>query len=335
MLTGLVAARGGTTATFTVAFGAGAAPIPDRPYAEDVVRLWKTDHEEVTIQSSDLLSPAAISAVLAAKDYPTPFGDKNISPFLFSRRIATKKVAALSGEGADSVFGGVGGAINEQRILTTFPWVETAREFGRYHGIGTGLFAPELLRAIDTVGYMERMFREACDEVSHVAGAAPADRLGRQVDHLVVTRLLDQALQHSERLSAAAGLQVRFPFADHRLYSYLYNVPAHLKYFDGREKSLLRVIGEGIVPDSVMARRKVTYPVMYEKSYKGSLLTRLRSVLDDAASPVLPLIDVAASERIIATPKLFDRGGWFGRGDIEMVLQLNSWMQWLNVHTDL
>ncbi|WP_329467257.1 asparagine synthase (glutamine-hydrolyzing) [Streptomyces sp. NBC_01431] len=336
VLTGLAATGGGRVPrTFTVMFGDTAAPVPDRPYAEEVVRFWGSEHQEVVVRPAELSDPATLAAVLAAKDYPTPFGDKNITPFLFSGQVARHVPVALSGEAADTVFGGPGGVITEGRELTTFPWIELSRKFGMDHGIGTGLFDGGLRRTLDVTGHLDRMFREAVAEVPHLPGAPAPDRLARQVDYLIVTRLLEQGVQHSERLAAAAGLQLRFPFADHRLFSYLYNVPPRLKYFDGREKSLLRVIARDLVPASVLTRTKVPYPITYDTRYKAALAGRLRTLLDDSAAPVRPLLDVLAAERIAENPRLLDRGGWLGRADVEMVLQLNDWAKRLNLSFSL
>jgi asparagine synthetase B (glutamine-hydrolysing) len=136
-------------------------------------------------------------------------------------------------------------------------------------------------------------------------------------------------------LSTSAGLQVRFPFTDHRLLSFLYNVPAAMKSFDGREKSLLRAVGRELVPQSVLTRAKVPYPITYDPLYKAGLVRRLRTLLEDGAAPVRPLVDLAGVRRMADDPALLDRGGWLGRADAEMVLQLDDWMRRLQVRLRL
>lgn len=335
VLTGLTASAGRGPRTFTVLFGDSAAAVPDRPFAEEVVRMWKCDHREIAVRPEDLLDPVTLAEVLSAKDQPTPFGDKNITPYVFSRRVAHDVPVALSGEGADALFGGLGGSIDAGRRLSSFPWTERSRRFGMPHGIGTGLFDQALLRATDIDGHIDRMFREAMDEVPHLPGGDGVDRLARQVDYLTVTRLLEQTVLHSERLSTSAGLQVRFPFTDHRLLSFLYNVPAAMKSFDGREKSLLRAVGRELVPQSVLTRAKVPYPITYDPLYKAGLVRRLRTLLEDGAAPVRPLVDLAGVRRMADDPALLDRGGWLGRADAEMVLQLDDWMRRLQVRLRL
>ncbi|WP_062650057.1 asparagine synthetase B family protein [Streptomyces maremycinicus] len=321
--------------TFTVAFGDGAAAVPDRPYSQAVARMWDTEHREVLVRPQELSDPVVLAAVLAAKDYPCPFGDKNITPYLFSRRVAEHTAVALSGEAADTVFGSLGGRIKDGYELSTFPWVEKAWKWGARSGLGTGLFDPKLLAEIGSEAYLALRFREALDEVPCLPSDPQLNRLGRQYDYLTVTRMLDQAINHSERLAAAAGLQLRYPFSDHRLFSYLYNVPVEMKWYDGRGKSLLRTLARDLVPESVLSRPKVPYPITYASRYKAALAARLRGLLDDSDAPVRPLLDIAAARRIAADPDLLDRGGWFGRADVEFALNLDAWLRRLRVHLRL
>ncbi|MGP9022682.1 asparagine synthase (glutamine-hydrolyzing) [Streptomyces sp. BR1] len=335
-LTGLAASTSGLAPrTFTVAFGDTAAAVPDRPYALDVVRFWNCRHDEITVRPEELSDPVTLAAVLAAKDHPSPFGDKNITPYLFSRQVAGQVPVALSGEAADTVFGSLGFRADDGHEFATFPWIERSRGWGMEHGIGTGLFDPELLRGVDVGGYCDRLFREASAEVPGLREDSPLDRLGRQADYLTMTRLLEQAVHHSERLAAMAGLQLRFPFLDHRLVGFLYNVPARMKSFDGHGKSILRTIAKDLVPESVLTRPKVPYPITYADSYKSALVRRLRTLLDDSTAPVRPLIDAPGVEKIVADPALLDRGGWYGRANVEMVLQVDAWLRRLRVRISI
>ncbi|MEW1656762.1 asparagine synthase (glutamine-hydrolyzing) [Streptomyces sp. NPDC093707] len=333
-LAGVAAAlRGGPPRTFTVDFGGDrAVPAPDRPFAEDVVRYLGSRHQDVLIAPGTLTDPVAEAAVLAARDAPNPFGDKNLTPYLFYRRVAERERVALSGEGADAVFGGPAGAGEpDGGPGRTFPWIERARRLGMADGIGNGLFDAELLHQADLRGHCAARYEEARAEVPHLAGACDDDRRARETSYLTLTRLSEQTLQHSERLAAAAGLEVRFPFADHRLVDYLYNVPWRLKSCHGQEKDLLRVAARDVLPESVLTRRKVPFPIAYHPAYKQRLTDRLRALLADGSAPVRPLLDLSAARRVAEEPRLLDRGGWLGRADVESVLQLDAWLRRLPV----
>ncbi|MGA5647931.1 asparagine synthetase B family protein [Streptomyces seoulensis] len=313
--------------TATVSFAHTTSRIPDRPFIEDVVRFWDCDHEDVVVGTDEVRDPATLAEVLAAKDYPTPWGDKNVTPYLLSRSLSTHAQVALSGEAADTMFGGLYGDLDGIPEPTTFPWLEQARRFGVTHGIGTGLFDPGLLRAIDVDGYLERVFRTALDRVPVLPDDSPGRRAVRQIDHLTVTRLLEQTMLHTERLGAAAGVQMRFPFADHALYSFMYNVPVAMKFSGGRTKSILRDLARDLVPPSVLERKKSTFPALYDDRYKADVTARLRALLDDSSAPVHAVTDLAAATRVAEDPRLLDRGGWLGRADVEMLLQLDAWLR--------
>ncbi len=68
-----------------------------------------------------------------------------------------------------------------------------------------------------------------------------------------MTTLLDR----KDRMSMAASLEVRVPFADHRLVEYVWNVPWEMKMYNNREKGILRKAFEGILPNDVLYRKKV------------------------------------------------------------------------------
>ncbi|MEV6777748.1 asparagine synthase (glutamine-hydrolyzing) [Streptomyces syringium] len=327
-LSAVTAARTGTVPrTFTVSFGS-AATVPDAPYAQAVVDHLGSDHRDVLVDPASLTDPVTLGAALDAKDFPSPFGDKNLTPYLFYRSVAQHTPVALSGEAADAVFGGL--ISEDERAATehrTFPWIERARAFGLENGIGNGLFDQRMLRDIDLAGFCAERYREAREEVSHLPGAPAEDRRAREIDYFHMTRLYEQAVNHSERLAAAAGLHVRFPFSDHRLFAYLYNVPWRMKSFDGHDKSLLRAVARDLLPSIVLDRPKVPFPITYHPGYKQSLSDRLRRVLDDRDAPVRPLLDLAAARRVTDDPRMLDRGGWLGRADTEMVLQLDAWLR--------
>ncbi|MFD2420326.1 asparagine synthetase B family protein [Amycolatopsis pigmentata] len=331
VLTGLCSTvTGHPPRTFTVAY-AGSGKGPDQSYAAEMARFAGCAHTEVTVDAAELSDPATLAAVVAAKDYPSPYGDKNVSPYLFFRRMAEHTPLVLSGESADVMFGGATGPQSDGRPLTTFPWLERFRQVGKTYGLGTGLFDQDLLRTLDAGAYLDRMFVIALDEVPVLDGEDPVDRVARQVDWINVTRLLELAAGHCEQLSNAVGLQIRFPFADYRLWSFMYNVPTALKFDGGTEKALLRTIGAPVVPDSIMARRKVPYPITYDARYKAALLDRLRELVEDSYAPSRQLIDLEACKRYLTEPALIDRGGWHGRADLEMVLQVDTWMRRLDV----
>ena len=77
-----------------------------------------------------------------------------------------------------------------------------------------------------------------------------------------------------------SGVEVRVPFADHRILEYVFNLPWAIKYENGVEKALLRRAMEGFLPERVLWRKKSPYPKThdpaYEKRVRALVAERLR-----------------------------------------------------------
>ncbi|MFD9910211.1 asparagine synthase (glutamine-hydrolyzing), partial [Streptomyces sp. NPDC059063] len=299
---------------------------PDAPYAAEVARHVGSDHTDVVLGTADLLDRRLREAALRAQDRPTPFAEMDVAGLLIFRAARERSAVALSGEAADEIFGGFTW-MHEPDLTAAdqFPWVayEHSHEASR-RGLGLGLFDRGLLQKLELAAYGADRYRQALAEVPRLDGEGGQERRMREICHLHVLRWLPRLLDRDDRLSRAAGLEVRMPFCDYRLVEYLFNVPWALKTFDGREKSLLRAAVGELLPRSVVERRKSPFPVNQDPAYSQILRAELARLLDASDSPVLPLLDPVAARGAAAEA----RGGahWLSRLNIEMVLQLHGWL---------
>ncbi len=85
-----------------------------------------------------------------------------------------------------------------------------------------------------------------------------------------------------------------------------------------------------MLPDSVANRVKSPYPVTQDPRYAEAVRAQLRVVLDDPDSPVLPLIDVAATARAVDEAPGSDL-----RTSGEIVMALDSWLRNYDVSLDI
>jgi asparagine synthase (glutamine-hydrolysing) len=115
----------------------------------------------------------------------------------------------------------------------------------------------------------------------------------RTISHLHLTRLARALLDREDRLSSAAGVEVRDPFSDHRLVEYVYNIPWSMKAIDGREKGLLRRAIKDLLPQSVAQRVKSHYPSIQGAEYVAKLQEQARDVLSESGNPVFHIVDPA------------------------------------------
>ena len=124
----------------------------------------------------------------------------------------------------------------------------------------------------------------------------------------------------------AVGLEVRVPFCDHRLVEYVFNTPWCMKTFDGREKSLLRAAARGLVPDSILQRRKSPYPATQDPTYEYALRNELATVLTDKSAPVKTLFSEDALQGLLDKP-LAETSLPSDRSQIDHALTFNAWVQ--------
>jgi asparagine synthase (glutamine-hydrolysing) len=307
---------------------------PDRPYAHALARHVRSDHTDIVLDTATLTEPSHRAAVLAARDLPLAVGEVDTSLYLLFRAIKESSTVALSGEGADELFGGYrwfhdGTAASSD----TFPWAEV---FGRRGFSGDGgdmtrysLLHPGLLHKADPEGYLASRYHEALTEVPHRRGDTRQERRMREISYLHLTRHLQFWLDRKDRMSMATGLEVRVPYCDHRLVEYVFNVPWAMQRFDGREKSLLRAACGQLLPASVVERVKSPYPGSQDPRYADVLRGRMRTLLSDKSAPVRDLLHLPSAEVAARS------SGEDHRYSMEFVLALDSWLRDYRVDLNL
>ncbi|MGH3659389.1 MAG: asparagine synthase (glutamine-hydrolyzing), partial [Micromonosporaceae bacterium] len=207
---------------------------PDSPFIREVVATVGARHRDVLLDPADLVDPELRRAVVACRDMPIGLGDIDSSMYLLFRRIRQEATVTLSGEFADELFGGyIWFHQPAARDAPTFPWLAFQNAITTDR---TALLHPELRARLDIPGYLADQYSSAVAGVEQLPGADPFEQHMRTICHLHLTRLVRALLDRKDRLSMAVGLEVRVPFADHRLVEYVYNAPWSMKTSDGREK---------------------------------------------------------------------------------------------------
>ncbi|MFC7384668.1 asparagine synthase (glutamine-hydrolyzing) [Sphaerisporangium rhizosphaerae] len=298
---------------------------PDAPFVHDLVRHLEhlgVEHNDIVLDSADLMNPAVRASVLRARDLPTGVGDMDTSLYLLFRAVRAHSTVALSGESADEVFGGYRWFHDPAAVNAgTFPWLAAGTRLVALDQV----LAPDLLRLLDVPGYRDERYRQALDEVPRLPGESGMEARMREVSYLHLTRFVQMLLDRKDRMSMAVGLEVRVPFCDHRLVEYVFNAPWSMKTFDGREKSLLRAAAADVLPESVLARRKSPYPSTQDPAYEKALRDETARLLDSAEFPAASMIDVPKVREMIDLPQeTVSRHDV--RAALEGLLQFNAWL---------
>ena len=93
-------------------------------------------------------------------------------------------------------------------------------------------------------------------------------------------RLPELLLMRVDKMSMGAGLEARVPFLDHKLIELVFSIPTSMKQGDHSLKYLLKKSVRGLIPDSIIDRKKQGFGVPLTEWMLGKLGERVRLELD-------------------------------------------------------
>jgi asparagine synthase (glutamine-hydrolysing) len=301
---------------------------PDAPFAALMAAHAGSQHTEVVLDKTEMLAPSVQAATLLARDLPAAWGDMDTSLYLLFKAVRSHVTVALTGEGADEVFGGYAWSHLAQAVdAPTFPWMSTS-----YLKSENSPFNPELARKLDLRSYVGDRYAQAIAEVPRLNGEKPREARMRELSYLNLTRFLQGLLDRVDRISMSVGLEVRVPFCDHRLVSYVFNTPWAMKTFDGREKSLLRAAAGDLLPEAISQRKKAHYPAIQDPGYDDALRSRLRAMLTEKPGVGVELFDPVQLSALLERPST---GNHADRSVLEFALNLSGWLETYDVRVAL
>lgn len=328
---GLGQQDGGEPVTFSVDFenndsffrSSPMRPSLDPPFVQLMVAHLGTKHTDIVLDTSDLLTQQASTG--RARDLPGS-GDMDASLQLLCREVRKHSTVALSGEGADEVFGGYPWFRPQATPPAPgFPWRATIPDVA-------DLLSADARRSIGLDDYVAARYAEALAEVPHPDDEHDVDRRQREVSYLTLTRFLPAMLDRMDRMSMAVGLEVRVPYCDHRLVDYVWNLPWSIKTAGGVEKGLLREAVVDLLPSEVAERPKSAFPAIQDPAYDRALQSRLQDCLSDRSSPLEPLIDRGQLASMLTDDQLSPVGWGRARALGKNLLEIDGWMRSYDVH---
>ena len=297
-------------------------PDADAPWVKKAVRALGTRHRVLRCDIPSLLQ--LLPEAVEAKDLPG-MADVDSSLLYFCRKVAERHTVALSGECADEVFGGYPWFERSELLeADTFPWCPDL-EFRR------AVVKPELWESLQVEDYVQARYQQSLAEMPALPGEALWERRRREVGWLSLNWFMSTLLDRKDRMSMAAGLEVRVPFCDHHLVEYVWNIPWAMKAMNGQRKQVLRDAAEGLLPEELLRRPKSPYPKTHDPLYEQLVRARLLTILDDRDAPIHSLVD----ETALRAGLLSDAGDygkpWFGQlmagpQMLAYLIQINEWM---------
>lgn len=304
----------------------GLRTTEDGPYIQQVVDYVDCLHKDVAVDTQGLSDPEVRRNVLAAWDLPNHLGDMDVSLYLLFRAVREHCTVAISGEGADEVFGGYPWVHDPKALeIPIYPWM--AFQVLRGTPGPFSLFSEDVINRTGMWDRLGGMYAEGLAEVPRLEGESPEQARMREVNYLDLTRFMRALLDRKDRMSMALGLEVRVPFCDHRLIEYMFNVPWEMKTRDGVGKWLLREAAGDLLPQSVLQRPKSAFPSTLDTGYDAMLRAGLKHIMDNGDNePIRPFINATAAQEVIDGTDAAGGGTW-NRLRTESLLRANSWIK--------
>ncbi|MFD1170559.1 asparagine synthase (glutamine-hydrolyzing) [Oceanobacillus caeni] len=303
-------------------------PDEDAPWITKMEKYLKTKHHAAIIGNEELVD--FLDKAVRMRDLPG-MADVDASLLWFCEQMKQDFTVALSGECADEIFGGYPWFYREDILHANgFPWMRSLEERQE-------LLLPHWQKKLRLNEYVMERYNETIHEVPPLEGEAVIEARRREMFYLNMIWFMPTLLERKDRMSMGASLEVRVPFADHRLVEYAWNIPWEMKMLNGREKGILRKALEGVLPIDVLYRKKSPYPKTYHPNYLKLVKTKLMRILDNPSSPILEIVSKQKVKDIINSDGSSFKVPWFGQlmtGPqlIAHLSQINTWLERYNIN---
>jgi asparagine synthase (glutamine-hydrolysing) len=286
--------------TFSVAFQEREAN--ELQFARIVADEFKTDHHEIIVSPQEFFS--ALPELIWHED--EPLAHPSSVALNFVSRLAAKHVkVVLTGEGSDESLGGYG---RYAKTLLNLKYGQTyhrvAPEFARdFVAASIGALPVDSkvrhkLRKsflniepnIENI-YFDNFAVFPRKMQSEMLSDKAKEKIGTNFDPYVVmsgffdgahsASMLDrmlysdtktylhELLMKQDQMSMAASIESRVPFLDHKLMEFSARMPDSMKIRGRVTKLVLREAMNGILPDAILKREKVGFPVPVGKWFRG------------------------------------------------------------------
>lgn len=299
------AAKASATPIRTLSISFDGRTFNDGGYSRQVASHYGTHHEQVNFTEDFDLQTSIEEFSYYADD---PNADAGALPVWFLSKMTRQKVTvALSGEGADELFGG----------YLTYRADQLAKRVRMVPkpllGAASGA-AQKLLPASDdkiSFEYKVKRFLEGCQmpfERAHVywngtfsdtqkqqlinqplpGTLAPIlSQLRARGDDLRSYLWFDQKyfmaddiLAKVDRISMAHSIEVRPPFLDHRVIEFAASLPSNLLMQGDRQKVLLKHLMKQRLPAPILTRKKVGFDIPAHEWLRGPLRKFMQDVIE-------------------------------------------------------
>src|SRR5207249_8969160 len=110
---------------------------------------------------------------------------------------------------------------------------------------------------------------------------------------------LVELLMKQDQMSMATSIESRVPFLDHVLVEFVARLPDEWKLSGVTTKRILREAMKGVLPESILNRPKMGFPVPFASWTRGAWNASVREILLDRRSRERGLVDAQSVDRLL------------------------------------
>jgi asparagine synthase (glutamine-hydrolysing) len=295
--------------TFSISFEGRS--FDETPYIRDLAERYDTEHHELELSPAKLDLPTAIEELAYYSD--EPFADAGAVPVWFLAALSRRHVTvALSGEGADELFGGYVTyqadryAAAAQRVprvmrrgllslLRYWPVSDEkiSFEYKMKRFLEGTLLPPDeahtYWNGTFSASQQSEFLRASNGSTVHDlfdADLPYADERGSLQRYLAFDHryyLADDILQKVDRMSMAHSLEMRPPFLDHRLVEFAASLPEEMKISGSHQKVVLKGLMRNKLPAAILRHAKTGLDIPTHDWLRGALRPLLLETLNAQA----------------------------------------------------
>ena len=292
--------------TFSVAFAEREAN--ELAYARIVAQAYKTNHHEVVVSPEEFFQ--ALPKLVWHEDEPLAH-PSSVALYFVSLLASQHVKVVLTGEGSDELLAGYGRYrktilnLSAGKLYRSFaPSILREAVSNGVKGLPASRVRQKLLRSfltltpdIETIYFdnfavfplsmqtflLSDETREQVgliDPYTGVRDALEQTDARSLLDRLLyadIKTYLHELLMKQDQMSMATSVESRVPFLDHKLVEFTCTLPERLKLRGGTTKYILREAMKGVLPEQILSRPKMGFPVPIASWFRGAYT----SVIDE------------------------------------------------------
>jgi asparagine synthase (glutamine-hydrolysing) len=292
--------------TFSVAFAEREAN--ELAYARIVAEAFKTNHHEVVVSPEEFLE--ALPRLVWHEDEPLAH-PSSVALYFVSLLASQHVKVVLTGEGSDELLAGYGRYrktilnLSMGKLYRSFaPSVVQGVVRSGVKSLPASRVRQKLMRSflnvtpdIESIYFdnfavfplamqsslLSGMAREQIGPIDPYAGVrevleqTDAKSLLDRLLYADIKTYLHELLMKQDQMSMATSIESRVPFLDHKLVEFTCSLPERLKLRGGTTKYILREAMKGVLPEQILSRSKMGFPVPIGAWFRGAY----RSVIDE------------------------------------------------------